>query len=171
MVLKVQISVEKDVRDRLSVAKQTLNKTWDDFLPFLLDFYIKHAGEDGENIRDYEYEKYYLGDALPDSASRHHQELSNVLTELENTFKSTDDARDKAFIGEKIARINAILKDVATDVESNRLTEEIAQIKQNRLKILKNIAPSERVLIKDPLKKYETKRKEVEDSNDQEQKD
>ena len=165
MALKVQIAVEKDVRDRLSVAKQTLNKTWDDFFPFLLDFYIKHAGEDGENIKDYEYEKYYLGDALPDSASRHHQELSNVLTELENTFKTTENGKEKAFIGEKIARINAILKDVATDVESNRLTEEIAQIKQNRLKILKNIAPSERVLTKDPLKKYETKRKKDKDSN------
>lgn len=163
---RVQISVEKPVRDRLSVAKQTLNKTWDDFFPFLLDFYIKHAGEDGEAIKDYEYEKYYLDDALPDSASRHHQELSNVLTELENTFKTTESGRDKAFIGEKIARINAILKDVATDIESNRLTEEIAQIKQNRLKILKNIAPSTRVLVKDPLKEHETKRKEIEDSND-----
>ena len=165
MVQKVQIAVEKDVRDRLSVAKQTLNKTWDDFFPFLLDFYIKHAGEDGEDIKDYEYEKYYLEGALPDSASRHHQELSNVLTELENTFKSTENGKEKAFIGEKIARINAILKDVAMDVESTRLVEEIAQIKQNRLKILKNIAPSERVLIKDPLKEHETKRKKDKDSN------
>ncbi|MCK4260668.1 MAG: hypothetical protein KAX49_16950 [Halanaerobiales bacterium] len=166
---KVQITVDKELRNRLVAAKQTFHKTWDDFFSFLLNFYIKHSGEDGEAIKDYEYERFYLGDALPDSVSRHHQELFMVLTELEAAFKTTENGKDKAFIGEKIARINAIAKDVATGVEEDRIKQEIAQIKSNRLKILKNIAPSKREMIKNPEKEHEQRKNqeaEEEDKNE-----
>ena len=83
----------------------------------------------------------------PDTSSLefHRDQLTKILTDLEHTYATTGDPKDKATIAEKIARINASLKDISKTDESSRVLEEIAQIKKNRLKILKNIAPTKTV--------------------------
>jgi len=167
--MRVTIQIERELRDRLSTARISVNKTWDDYLEFLLQFYIKHADKDDSVTDTHEYERFYLGDQLPDSLSHHQRELFSILSELENDFKNNPDIKIKAMLAEKIAKINATAKQISEGVQEDRIAEEIAQIKANRLKIFKNIAPTNRILVKDPIGEIHAKKEgtETEVSNEQ----
>jgi len=139
------ILVKSTTKQKLSEAKEILRKTWDDFLVYLLEFYISHADEDDRELDKADVMRYCVSSPDTSSLEFHRDQLTKILTDLEHTYATTGDPKDKATIAEKIARINASLKDISKTDESSRVLEEIAQIKKNRLKILKNIAPTKTV--------------------------
>ena len=150
---KVQILIDSSTKHRLTEAKNALRKTWDDFLLYLLEFCIAHSDEDDRELEKAEAIRYCLTDADTSSITYHREQLTKILTDLEKTVAETEDPKDKATIAEKIARINTALKEIAETDTSSRILEEIGQLKKNRLKILKNIAPTKTVKVNENKEK------------------
>jgi len=144
---KVQILIDRSTKNRLIEAKNALRKTWDDFFLYLLEFYIAHSDEDDKELEKAEAIRYCLTDADTSTLAYHREQLAKILTDLERSVAQTEDPKDKAVIAEKIARINTSLKDIAETDAGSRLLEEIGRLKKNRLKILKNIAPTKTVKV------------------------